>query len=586
MKFLEPAVKIQFALSPVDRQPQLQCFLPTDRIFSPTKPSELLLLGLFLNFEIIGTRLDPVPCVDDQTVKTSALPVRFAAAAFLLSVSLVAQPPKAGVEPEDAAEHWKHGNYPMALTAYKALLSKQSGNMEFNYRLGICYLRTNINKKEAIKYLEIVTKQPKSEPDAWLYLGQAYQTSNRFDDAIKAYQAYKQKDSSKEAQETADRGIETCNNAKALMKYPLKVTFENLGKEVNSEYPDYYPFVTADEQMLVFTSRRKGNMGATMVEVDGYYSSDIWKTSSVNGAWAKSKNVGAPVNGNYDEQCVGLSADGKWMTVYIDNIDNAGDIYLSQNNKTFQKSEKLNENVNKGFETAGSLSPDGNIIFFSSKRDGGNGGLDLYMSRKLPGNLGWALAQNINAVNSRYDEDFPFMAPDGKTLYFASKGHNSMGGYDIFTSTWDEESNTWSVPKNLGYPINTPDDNVTISFTENNRIAYLSTVREGGMGDLDIYRVVFDEIQQESYTLVTGKILTPDSSKSLDAIITVTNSKTQEEVGTYKPVPSNGKYVLALPPGKYVISVEATGYKPHIDNVLVFDIAAIPEIKKDMLLSK
>lgn len=305
----------------------------------------------------------------------------------------------------------------------------------------------------------------------------------------------------------------------------------------------------------------------------------------MNGAWQKSKNAGPTVNGNYDEQCVGLSCDGNWMTVYIDNIDNAGDIYQSQYNRSFAKPVKLNDNVNKGFETSGALSPDGNIIFFASRREGGQGDLDLWMARKLPTGA-WALAQNLTMLNTPYNEDFPFMAPDGKTIYFASQGHNSMGGFDIFTSTWNEEDNTWSPPKNLGYPINNTEDNRTISFTENNRIAYISAYREGGLGDLDIYRVVFNDVQQESYTLVTGQVLTPDSTKSLDALITVTNAKNQQDMGTYKPVPSNGKFVLALPPGKYVLNVEAAGYKTLIDNVLVFDIAAIPEIKKNLILTK
>lgn len=520
-----------------------------------------------------------------QTKTPVSLPRFVTLVMICCCVFVYAQPPRAGVEPEDAAEHWKHRNYPLALAAYKALYAKDSKNVDYNYRIAVCYLSTNVNKKEAVKYLEFVTKQPKQEPDSWFYLGEAYRHAHRFDDAIKAYQTAKTKQTGKEDQAKAEHAIEYCNNAKALMKFPLQVTFENLGKEVNSEYPDYYPFVTSDELSLVFTSRRKGNIGAAQVEVDGYYSSDIYRSASMNGAWQKSKNAGPTVNGNYDEQCVGLSCDGNWMTVYIDNIDNAGDIYQSQYNRSFAKPVKLNDNVNKGFETSGALSPDGNIIFFASRREGGQGDLDLWMARKLPTGA-WALAQNLTMLNTPYNEDFPFMAPDGKTIYFASQGHNSMGGFDIFTSTWNEEDNTWSPPKNLGYPINNTEDNRTISFTENNRIAYISAYREGGLGDLDIYRVVFNDVQQESYTLVTGQVLTPDSTKSLDALITVTNAKNQQDMGTYKPVPSNGKFVLALPPGKYVLNVEAAGYKTLIDNVLVFDIAAIPEIKKNLILTK
>lgn len=520
-----------------------------------------------------------------QTKTSLFLPLFVTLLVMCTGIMLHAQPQKPEVDPAEAAEHWKHKNYPMAMAAYKVLYSKDSKNVDYNYRLAVCYLSTNVNKKEAVKYLEFVTKQPKQENDSWFFLGEAYRHAQRFDDAIKAYETAKTKQTGKEDVAAAELAIGWCNNAKALMKRPLEVTFENMGKDINSEFADYYPFVTSDEQTLVFTSRRKGNIGAAQVEVDGYYSSDIYRTASLNGAWQKAKNAGPTVNGNYDEQCVGLSCDGAWMTVYIDNIDNAGDIYHSQYSRSFAKPVKLNDNVNKGFETSGALSPDGNIIFFASKREGGQGGLDLYMARKLP-NGAWALAQNLDMLNTPYNEDFPFMAPDGKTIYFASQGHNSMGGYDIFTSTWNEEENTWSPPKNLGYPVNTTDDNRTISFTENNRIAYVSAYREGGAGDLDIWRVIFNDVQQESYTLVTGQVLTPDSTTNLDAIITVTNSKTQQDMGTFKPVPANGKYVLALPPGKYVINVEAAGYKTLIDNVLVFDIAAIPEIKKNLILTK
>ena len=508
--------------------------------------------------------------------------------AILMLISpfgLSAQAPK-GLPDEDLADqHYEHGNFTMALPIYLALVKKEYTNYKYNFRTGMCYLRTNGHKPEAIKYFTVCTKSPKADNDAWLYLGEAYHVSMKFDDAIKAFTTYKLKADSKGKAE-ADHYIEQCKNGKILVANPMDVTWSNLGKEVNSEFPDYYPFVTQDESMLVYTSRRKGNVGATSVEMDGYYASDIWVAKSLNGVYQKSKGAGGAVNGNYDEECTGLSADGKWMTVYVDNIATAGDIYFSNYKASFSKLEKIESPVNDGFETAAALAPDGNSIFFSSKRDGGQGGGDIYMCRKLP-NMKWGLPINLTALNTQYNEEFPFMAPDGKTLYFSSEGHNSMGGFDLFYSVWDQENNTWSTPKNVGYPVNSAGDDLTISFTENNRVAYISSDREGGQGDLDIWRVVFNEVQTVSFTTVSGNIITPDSTMNkADLFIEVANATTNESVGTYRPSPTTGRYVMALPPGKYVVTVDAPGCKPYVETVIVFDIGPQGEMNKDILLLK
>jgi hypothetical protein len=494
--------------------------------------------------------------------------------------------PGANVPDEDAAaEHYSHGNFVMALPIYLALLKKQPNDYEYNYRTGFCYLKTNGHKKEAVKYFQTASKQPKAENDVWLYLGQAYQISLQFDDAIKAFTTYSLK-ADKEGKAKAEHYIEQCKNGKILVANPMDVTFMDLGKEINTEFPDYYPYVTSDESMLVFTSRRKGNIGAASVEYDGYYASDIWMSKSVNGVFTKAKGVGPGVNANYDEKCTGLSADGKWMTVYRDEITDAGDIYFSAFKTTFGKMAKIDPPVNDGFETAGALAPDENTIFFASRRDGGQGGTDIYMCRKLP-NLKWGLPINITVLNTQYDEDFPFMAPDGKTLYFASQGHNSMGGFDLFYSVWDQENNTWSIPKNVGYPVNSPEDDMTISFTENNRVAYISSDRDGGLGDMDIWRIVFNDVQSSTFTILTGKIISPDSTMNVaDLTIEVTAVATNEDYGSYRPNPTTKTYVCALPPGKYILNVEAPGCKTYVETVIVFDIGPQGEMSKDILLVK
>ena len=512
---------------------------------------------------------------------------------ILLTASAFAQTKKGSAkgavgDADDAYEHFKHNNFLMALKVYKVVYKSEPRNIDYNYKIAQCYLNTNIDKKLAIPYLEFVTKQEKYPEEALFDLGRAYHYANRFDEAIKTFNKYKKNISSKAA-ERVDREIEMCNNGKELVKFPVKVTFENL-KEINSEYPDYYPFINSDESLLAFTTRRKGNTGASSLEVDGYYSSDIYLSAVKSGAFTKPKNAGNMINGMYDEQCVGLAPDGSSMMVYIDNLADVGNIYMSKADKDkekFLKPVKMNDVINEGFETSGSLSPDGNTLFFASERNGGKGLTDIYMVKKLP-NGNWATPQPIDMINTKYREDFPFMASDGKSLFFASEGHSSMGGFDLFKTIYNEETNAWSAPKNLGYPINDSQDNRTISFSKDCRTGYISALREGGMGDLDIYRITFDQTEPR-YTVISGHIAYADSlnKKNVDAVIRVTNSKTLKEVGTYSPVPSTGRYVMALIPGKYNLVITSPGCQPFANTLDVLDLGNFqPEVTLNYALLK
>jgi hypothetical protein len=493
------------------------------------------------------------------------------------------------VDPREAKEHFSHNNFFAAIPVYKQLLKEEPANEEYNHKLGLCYLNTNINKTLAIPYLETASKQDKAENDVWFDLGMAYQYAARFDDAIKAFTKYKATLSPKDKEtiEKVEHQIETCNNGKEYIKHPVNVTFQNLGKEINSEYPDYYPFVTPNESFIIFTSRRKDNIGG-QVEVDGYYSSDIYMSTPQNDVWTKPKNMGALVNTRYDEQAVGLTPDGQMMLMYVDHIDSFGNIYSSVNRAgTFQRMRKLNSTINSDFETSGSITPDGNIIFFASKRDGGLGETDIYMARKLPNGL-WAQPQNLGpVVNTKYKEDFPQIAPDGKTLYFSSQGHDGMGDFDLFQTTWNEDDNTWSTPKNLGYPINSAGEERCISFTQDNRVAYVSAVRDGGYGDLDLYRVKFND-SEDKFTVLQGYVNTSDSSKEITATVTIEDLKNKDiPPYTSTPNPKNGKFIMALAPSKYQVTIEAEGYKTLTDIFFIFDIGvAQNETKKIFTLKK
>jgi tetratricopeptide (TPR) repeat protein len=500
------------------------------------------------------------------------------------------RPTKVKWEPEDAEEHFKQRNYIMALPMFKELARKEPTDLNYNYKAALCYLYTNVDKPAAAQYLEVVTKDPKCKNEAWFWLGKAYHLGNRFADAIKAYSKYKDlvvKD--KAEAEKADHCIEQCNNAQQLTKYPVNVTFTNAGPEVNSEFPDYYPWITQDEQTIFFTSRRKG--GHTMqVESDGYYSSDCYFSTVLDGKWDKAKNLGNFINTNLDEQIVGIKPDGNELVVYVDHITELEDLYISKKKiNGFSKLEKFSENVNNQKEYSGSIfdTEDGPVLYFVRNDKNSLGETDIYTARMLPTGQ-WGIPQNLGAnINTKYREDFPWLSTDGKTLYFSSEGHSSMGGFDLFKSVWDEDEHKWSKPINLGYPLNTSDDDRQISILPDNRAGYISALRPGGLGDLDIYRIKFEDNEQK-FNVYRGKITKSDSmvKGEIQPTITALNTKTNDEI-TFVANKTNGRYVMALLPGTYKIKITTDGYKDIDETIVVFEFGvARPETIKNYVVMK
>ncbi|MBI4945734.1 MAG: PD40 domain-containing protein [Bacteroidetes bacterium] len=518
----------------------------------------------------------------------------------LKTESCFSQPTVFKADPAAAKQFFDEGNYFSAIKVYLLLLKKDPNNVDYNQKIAQSYLRSNSIKAKAIPHLEFLIKHEKFSDEVWLDLGDAYHYANRFDDATRAYNKFKEKAvKDKKASAMVGRLIEQCYNGAELIKRPVNVTFENLGKNVNSEFPDFYPVVSPDESTLYFTTRRKSPT-AIQPEFDGLYPSDIFYTNMKNKKWEKAQTIGNLINTNLDEQAVDISDDGTILLFYIDYIDIFGDIWISRrlnNKQKWLKSEPLPENINVGLETSASifknpLTEEEQLLIASSRpgtADNPNyGETDIYISRKLP-NGSWSDPQNLGTnINTQYKEEFPQFSEDGKTLYFASEGHSSMGGFDIFKSVWDEVGQTWSPPKNLGYPINTSDDDVNISFTSGGRIAYLSTMREGGMGDLDIYRLILDDVEAKA-SVYKGYIVTEDTlTKVKKARIEILNKKDNDLQGIYVPDPNTGYYVMALPPGKWAMKVEAKGYAPYTEDIVIFDevLKFSPEVTKNIKLKK
>ena len=511
-------------------------------------------------------------------------------------------------------------NYNEGLAEYLKLIEEDSLNVTYRYHIGICHMNLNEDKSRAIPYFEWVVKQKDYDINVWYDLGKAYTLVYRFDDAIKAFEKYKSLSNDKDKKDVpVDRMIEMCNNAKEAVKHPVNVSFENLGDKINSKYPDYNPYIPQDESILIFTSQRRGNIG-NYVNLDGYITADLYNSYFKSGKWKKVRRFTPKINTALVEEIVGMSADGSCLFLYFDNFIGENDIYISyKRGKGYLQALNAGINVNtNAHEYSAAITPDRNILFFVSDRHYGIGGKDIYMSKRLPTGQ-WGPAENIgNTINTVYDEDFPYLAPDGKTLYFCSVGHNSMGGSDIFKTIWDRTNNTWSTPVNLGYPINTPDDNKTICFTQSDRYAYISALRKEGVGNLDIYRVIFNDIEPQ-YTVLKGGIFNNDSinivdiqkinfhkadslntilyakaakffarkdsvsgnkiledvidiERDLKAKITVINKRNDKIFGNYLSNKITGKYTIILPPGDYKIIFYVDGYNEYIiENFHIID---------------
>lgn len=472
---------------------------------------------------------------------------------------------------------YSKGNYAAAIENYEKLLKQDTNNSKYHHNLGVSYLLTNSHKTKAIIHLEKAAKNEGYNTEVIYHLARAYHLNNEFDRAIETYLRYQRESGG--TGEKVDRHIGNCYSAKKLIINPIPVTFVNLGPNVNSEFPDYSPFVSKDEALLVFTSRRMGTR-----EFDGLFPSNIYMSKKRKRINDEAISVGASVNSDYDEQSVGLSSDGKTLFVYFDHVKQFGDVYTcSMNSNNFINPEKIDSRINSdALETAVSSAPDGETIFFASNRPGGFGGLDIYMTRKLPDGS-WGLAQNLGRrINTKHDEDFPTLSPDGNRLYFSSRGHANMGGFDLFFSSWNNEHTVFTRPVNLGYPINTAEDNRSISFSEYGRFAYISAIRDEGFGNLDIYKIIIDTV---SPNVALVRFTLPNTVKGhISATDTLYISNNEQDQKPLRYLPNhNGVYSVILKRGNYRIWGEIGGSEQYNTSLRIDEYDLFPAIREETL---
>jgi hypothetical protein len=452
-----------------------------------------------------------------------------------------------------------------AFDLYQEIAAKDTGNYQAVYKMGICLLSINKTDTNCLKYLR---KSKSRVPEAHFYLARVMHLEGHERAALDEYYRFKTLNKEKEIMnEELDHCIATAEIA--LKQETEKQTFvvKNLGAQINSSFPDYVPLVWSMNGDLVFTSRREASKGG-MKDPYGRFYEDIYIAQRSGTDWNKPSPISDVINTEGHDACVAFSPDGKELLIYrTDEKQTGGDLYISTFNGTaWTAPVKLGPEINSEYlETSACFSSSGNDIIFASNRPGGSGGKDLYITRKFL-NGKYSLPRNLGPeINSSEEEDAPFVDKADNRLYFSSRGHNSMGEYDIFSSPFDPDKETWGKPENLGMPINSSTDDIYFIKLDGGDHAMFTSRREGGYGDADIYQVNFNESTQTTLYLRFNIDKLTDKSEAKHLVLTMYDELDGRVLGVYRPHREYLSVVLVADiDKKYKMIIETEGCEPII----------------------
>ena len=474
------------------------------------------------------------------------------------------------------------GDYYGAIRVLRELEKSNPNNDAVFYRSGQCHYQLK-NYEDALIALEKSAQlDENSNLDKYYYLGLTFQIKGKLEESKQAFNKYLEKETKDKTKiEISKNKIKQIDFASELIKKPIKVTIKNLGEDVNTEYPEYNPSISADGNVLIFTSRRPDTEGGMKDENDNKFLEDIYIAyrDSISGKWQQAERVPGNLNTDNHDANTSISPDGKTIFIYRNmGYKGSGQIYFSKQNNAgkWGAAKPLEGDVNTSyFESSACLTPDGKYMYFVSERKGGKGMGDIYRAKGKKTTFN--NAENLGSpVNTDDDEIGIFIHPDGKTIYFSSNGHESMGGYDIFKSTL--EKGKWSKPENLGYPINTPGDERFFVLSTDGTKAYYTSTGQDGLGDLDIFEIDFSAMIQEDeqvktftgppISLLNGKIVDNSASQVNDCEITVTEKQTKEQFTTSSD--EDGAFFMSLEANKtYELIIKKQGYQSHTEEFLL-----------------
>ena len=490
------------------------------------------------------------------------------------------------------AESWFYfQDYQNSLPLYLRVHEAYPENDNINYKIGFCYLNLEGQESKAIPYLKKATEnttynftresfyEEKAPVDAFFYLGNAYLINNQLSKAIEAYEQFRAKIKNRKSLfrnedrydfEFLDKQIESCRTARRMMNEPVSYTAENLGIPINTPQSEFNPVISGDGKTLVFTADKKFYTG-------------VFMSRKKNGNWGPPINLLPQLGIDGDCETTSLSYDGTELYLYReDELD--GNLYVSYfRNGKWSQIQKLGENINsKYWESHAHITQDGQKLYFTSNREGGFGDLDIYVSERME-NGSWGEAKNLGApVNTKWREDTPFLTEDGNRLFFSSEGHTNMGGFDLFVSHKLPEG--WSSPENMGYPLNTTNDDRFLVPYYNGDYAYYAKFNRNTSGRKDIFRYTLDNLQARDFIKVEG-ILTyesPDNKEKKDFHINIINTKTQDTLAKLKPDDQSPDIAFKTPTGKNHLIYET----PMLKGNKQFIISKDYEIKEQYLQPK
>ncbi len=516
----------------------------------------------------------------------------------------------------NASTLFEEGKFLTALPMFENLYNHHPNEEYLKYCYGKCALSRSDKHEMALKLLSDVYSKNKKANNIELDLARANHLNLNFDEAIVLIDKYlERKKISPEDKAKAKQLKQYCLNGKVFLANPTKATITNAGNILNTENEEYVPVISADENIMIFTYRGKESMGglqneALMPDVYGTYFEDAYQSLKVNNEWTKPTPI-TTINTNSHDAPIALSPDGLSMFVYRDMADDHGDIYISNfKNGEWSSPQKLKGLVNSySWEGSCSMTADGKQLYFSSERGGGFGGKDIYRATFLPDST-WGDIVNLgDSINTFLDDDAPFIHPDGVTLFYSSQAKNSMGGFDIFQTRLNLLDSTFCKPINLGYPINTPDDDIYYVLAANGEKGYYASGKQGGSGLKDIYTVYPGYVgKKPSVYIVKGKITTDNIPVEAEMTVDIT-TKNNKKFGEFKSNLLTGNYIISLPFGgefrltyKYksfpyrtldISTMNLVGYEEKINDInfstkpdTLIPIILTPIVKKDSIIVK
>jgi hypothetical protein len=495
-------------------------------------------------------------------------------AAFFLTFSLnivKAQAPELKEAFVEADSYFLFEEYNEALPLFNRIHRADPTNNNINYKIGICLLNDPFQKDKSIRYLEEASedinpkykennfKETQAPPEIFFYLGHAYLVNNELDKAIENYNHFLTiLDEEVYNIDLVEEQIRICERAKYLKSKPVDFDNENLGELLNDRFSATNSIISGNGKYLVFVSEL------------AFYDAPFF-SEKVDGKWQGPRNIITDLGVDEDVYPTCLSWDGKTMLLYKNDAA-VGNLYMSKYvDERWSKIVKLGPNINtKYWESHGTLSQDGKTLYFTSNRKGGYGGLDIYKS-VMEEDGTWGVPENLGEkINSLYNEDTPFLTENQQILYFSSQGHYNMGGYDIFYSVRDA-GGEWDTPLNMGYPINSTDNDLFYFPINNGLNAYYSQYHDEGYGRHDLYYLtLFSENNPRMY-LITGVVSGENDRISEDdeVVIYLIDRLSGDTTNIAKPNPETNTFEIKAPKGDYDLLMHSMKFNELVQRIRI-----------------